>query len=183
MNKASIKEKYLIYKVRQNKDAEAYGELYDFHVDRIYRFIFFKVRTREEAEDITSEVFLKTWEYVNKTDKKIDNLNALFYRIARNAVIDYYRSKSKDANLIDEDQMLLIEEKRNIREEVEVSLDIENLQPYLLKLKDTYREVIILKYIEEFSIKEISSIIDKSSGNVRVLLHRALAALKEIIEK
>ena len=100
-----------------------------------------------------------------------------------NAVIDYYRSKSKDANLIDEDQMLLIEEKRNIREEVEVSLDIENLQPYLLKLKDTYREVIILKYIEEFSIKEISSIIDKSSGNVRVLLHRALAALKEIIEK
>ncbi|MFA6537252.1 MAG: sigma factor, partial [Patescibacteria group bacterium] len=80
MKKASLKEKYLIYKVRQSKDAEAYGKLYDYYVERIYRFIFFKVNNVETAEDLTSEVFLKTWEYINKTNKKISNLNALFYR-------------------------------------------------------------------------------------------------------
>jgi RNA polymerase sigma-70 factor, ECF subfamily len=181
MTKSSIKEKYLIFKVKQNKDAEAYGQLYDFYVSRIYRFVYFKVRTKEEAEDITSEVFLKTWEYINKTNRKIDNLNALFYRVARNAVIDHYRSKQKEANIFDEDQLEMIKEKRDLAKDTEEKIDVENVQKHLLKLKEVYREVIILKYIEQFSVFEISEIIGKSKGNVRVLIHRALKALKEII--
>ena len=73
MKRLSLKEKSLLYKVREKQDAVAYGELYDYYVTRIYRFIFFKVRTKEEAEDLTSEVFLKTWEYINSTKKSIKN--------------------------------------------------------------------------------------------------------------
>ncbi len=181
MNKASLKEKYLIYKVRQNKDAESYGQLYDYYVDRIFRFILFKVSSVETAEDLTSEVFLKTWEYINTTDKKIGNLNALLYKVARNAVIDHYRKKRNDVIGTDEDFMHSIADHRiNIEKDANLKIEIQSIEKHLGKLKDIYREVIILKYIEEFSVTEIAEVIDKSRGNVRVLLHRALQALKEI---
>lgn len=180
MKKPSLKEKFLIYQVRQNKDAESYGQLYDIYVDRIFRFVFFKVSTQEIAEDITSEVFLKTWEYINKTNRKIGNLNALLYRVARNAVIDHYRVKSKDFVGTDEDHMERIKDDRDLEAEVSVKLEIKSIEKHLEKLKDDHREVIILKYIEEFSITEIAEILDKSKGNVRVILHRALSALKDI---
>lgn len=180
MHKSSLKEKYLIFKVRQNKDADAYGQLYDYYVDRIFRFILFKVSSIEEAEDLTSEVFLKTWEYVNNGAGKIKNLNALLYKVARNAVIDHYRAKSSNAVATDEERMELIQDKRDLEGEANAKIEILNIEKHLAKLKDAYREVIILKYVEEFSIGEIAEIVDKSRGNVRVLLHRALQALREI---
>jgi len=182
MNKSSIKEKYLIFKVRQDKDADAYGKLYDFYVSRIYRFVYFKVRSQQDAEDLTSEVFLKTWEYINRTNKKIENLNALFYRVARNAVIDHYRSKQRDHCLMEDEQLQLIQEKSNLEKQTDIAIDMNNVQERLFKLKDIYREVIVLKHIEELSISEIAEILDKSKGNVRVLLHRAMVALREISE-
>ncbi|NQT49844.1 RNA polymerase sigma factor [Candidatus Kuenenbacteria bacterium] len=180
MNKASLKEKYLIYKVRQNKDADSYGQLYDYYVDRIFRFILFKVSSVEVAEDLTSEVFLKTWEYINNTNKKIGNLNALLYKVARNCVIDHYRSKAKDAVTTDEEVMLNIKDMRDLEADANLKMEIQSIEVHLSKLKDDYREVIILKYIEEFSITEIAEVTGKSKGNVRVLLHRALKAIKEI---
>jgi len=183
MKQSSFKQKYLIFKVRQHKDPEAYGELYDYYVGKIYRFILFKVATSEEAEDLTSEVFLKTWEYINSTSRKIENLNALFYKVARNCVIDYYRKKNQSVVLTDEDQMDLIEDKKNSVAKIEDRVDWDNLQTHLIKLKDVYREVLLLRYSEDFSINEISEIVDKSPGNVRIILHRALNALKEITSR
>lgn len=183
MSKHSFKEKYLIFKVRQTKDAAAYGELYDYYVDRIFRFILFKVATQEEAEDLTSEVFLKTWEYINKTGKRIQNLNALFYRVARNCVIDFYRSRQSNKQVTDEEYLEQIQDERDMERELNTKVEIQNLQQYLKKLKDVYREVLILKYIEEFSISEIANITEKSKGNVRVLLHRATQALKDLMEE
>lgn len=175
-----LKEKYLLYKVRANKDAESYGKLYDLYVEKIYRFILFKVSSVEIAEDLTSEVFLKTWEYINKTDKRVANLNALFYRVARNVVIDHYRAKKNESYDADDQLLENIMDKRNFVEELEIKMSIENLQQDLRKLKDGYREVLLLRFVEEYSIKEIAEILDKSTGNVRVLLHRAIEALKEI---
>ena len=180
MNKQSLQEKFLIYKVRQNKDADAYGQLYDFYVDRIFRFILFKVASQEIAEDLTSEVFLKTWEYINKTNKKIENFNALIYRVARNTVIDHYRTGRREVTLSDEDYMQRIKDKRDIEHETNVKIEMRNIETHLSKLKDDYREVLILKHVEEFSISEIADITRKSKGNIRVLIHRATKALKDI---
>lgn len=181
MLKDSLHQKYLLYKVRQQKDATAYGQLYDYYVGRIFRFVLFKVPGREEAEDITSEVFLKTWEYINTTDKKIKNLNALLYRVARNSVIDFYRTRRSGEQKSDEEYLEQIQDSRDMQKDVEVKIDAQNLQGMLKKLKDVYREVLVLKYIEEFSIEEIAQIMGKSKGNVRVLLHRATVALKELM--
>lgn len=181
MKKSLLKEKYLLYSVRQRKDAEAYGQLYDAYVDRIFRFIRFKVARTEEAEDLTSEVFLKTWEYLNShADVKVQNFNALLYRVARNCVIDHYRRRRAEEILTDEEQMARIQDSRDLNRETEVKMEMKNLEGGLNKLKDFYREVLILKYTEELSVREIAEILDKKKGYVRVLIHRALKALKEL---
>ncbi len=181
MKRASLKEKFLIFKVKQNKDAEAYGMLYDYYVERIFRFILFKVSSTEIAEDLTSEVFLKTWEYINRMTEKIGNFNALLYRVARNAVIDHYRSKSRMfGSASDEELFEQIADKRDMEKETDTQLEIQDVRNHLKKLKDVYREAITLKYIEEFSIAEIAEIMGKKKGAIRVILHRAIKALKEI---
>jgi len=175
-------EKILFLRVK-NKDHEAYGQFYDLYVERIYRFIFFKVNSEEDAKDLTSEVFLKTWQYL-KADKPIKNLNAFVYMVARNSVIDFYRSKSKKeiteefvSNIADNDLASRLLDKQLADSETA------ELLTALKTLKEEYREAITLYYLDELNIKEISLILQKSPGAVRVLIHRALNALKATLKK
>jgi len=178
-----LKEKYLLFRAK-NKDPEAFAEVYDIYVDRIYRFVFFKVNRPEEAQDITSEVFLKTWQYIID-GKEIKNLNALFYKIARNLVIDHYRKASqKDISLegLKASETELRDLTDNQINKIEVKLEIDKIEEKLMGLKDEYREIIILRYIEGLSINEIADIVEKRKGAVRVILYRALNTLKELLK-
>src|SRR3989344_2015279 len=93
MSRNTIAEKLLLLKLRTTEDPEAFAKLYDIYAKRIYSFVFFKVSNREEAEDITSEVFLKAWRYINEK-KSIESFSGLLYKLARNCIIDLYRSKA-----------------------------------------------------------------------------------------
>ena len=182
MNRNIIQEKYLILKAK-TKDQDAYSKVYNLYAERIYRFIYFKVSSQEEAQDLTSEVFLKTWQYI-LDGKDIKNLNALFYKVARNLVIDHYRKSSqKDLPLEKEiyQQKELIEDQ--IEEKIDVQLDFNKLESKIKLLKNEYQEVILLRYVEDLSIKEIAEVLEKKKGNVRVILYRAVNALKELMEE
>jgi len=181
----NLKEKYLLAKVK-SRDKEAFAKTYDLYVDHIFRFIYFKVSNKEEAQDLTSAVFLKAWNHI-QTKSIIDekSLRALIYKIARNIVIDYYRENSSKKNIeIDSEEggLELIDEKQNPLKEVELKSDLSVLEKNITKLKDEYREIIILRFIEELSISEIANILGKTNGNVRILSYRALRALKELME-
>jgi len=174
--------KVLEFQVKK-QDPEAFGRFYDAYVARIYRFIFFKVNSESDAQDLTSDVFLKLWHYI-KEGKEIKNLNALVYMIARNAVIDFYRQKQRqqDKELPLDDSASTEPALSPLSEHINRSL-MENVQQGLYNLKDEYREVIVLHYLDQLSISEIASILNKSKGSVRVLLHRALSALKTTIHE
>lgn len=171
----------------KQKDKEAFIKAYDLHFDDIYRFVFFKVNNKEVAEDITSSVFLKSWDYIqNKSLKDFKTLKALFYKVARNLVIDHYRkaSQQKDVSLETVTGTIDIpDEKQEIGEQMDIASDIELVQEKMFDLKDEYREVITLRYINELSIAEIAEILDKSKGNIRILTFRALKALREIAKQ
>lgn len=165
------------------KDHEAYGRFYDLYVDKIYRFIYFKISSAEDAKDLTSEVFLRTWQYI-KEDKEINNLNAFIYMVAKNAVIDFYRSRARK----DENEEFVSVGHLNIADDSALAEQIKNsdlssLLKNLSALKDEYREVIVLHYLNELPIKDIALVLDKTPGNVRVLLYRALSALKDSVNK
>lgn len=185
MKIGKIEEKLLLYKIKQN-DQAAFIRAYDLYVDQLYRFIYFKVGSREEAEDLCSAVFLKTWHYILKNSlKDYKTLKALLYKISRNLIIDHYRKTKGQENIsLDQDQGIkIVDEKQNLNYDMELKADILVLETKLPELKDEYREVIILRFINELSIKEIAEVLDKSRGNVRVLIYRSLNALKELLSR
>jgi len=182
MNSSKFQEKLLLIRLKK-KDPEAFAQIYDLYVTPIYRFIYFKVSSKQDAEDLTSEVFLKIWQYIAETDHDIENLRALLYRTARNLVIDTYRRKARQDVVQDAEVMNSIEDERqqSLLSRVDVKLGMEDIEIVLRQIKDEYREVIILRFVEELSVSEISKILDKSKGSVRVLLHRALKVARDLV--
>lgn len=180
-----LKEKALLYKVRAKKDPQAFGELYDHYIERIYRFIFFKVGNREEAEDVTSEVFLKAWNYL--TDERrveVKSFSGLIYTIARSRLIDFYRTKSRrqecSIDYVPELELAVTDKQLSAVANIH---DIETVLSAVKKMKQSYQEVILLRYLDELSISEIAQILNKSNGSVRVLLHRALKLLQSLVKQ
>lgn len=174
-----IKEKYLLFRAKSFNDADAYGQIYDRYVEQIYRFIFFKIGNGPDAEDITSETFLKAWQYI-KEGKPIKNLNAFLYAVARNLVVDHYRAQAKKREF-EEVVFTDIKSDANIAAKLDIKSGAEEILQAMKSLKDEYCEVIVLRFLNDSSISEIAGIIDKTSNNTRVLIHRALEALKKAL--
>jgi len=170
----------------KNHDKEAFIKVYDENSADINRFVYYKIGSQEEANDLTSVVFLKTWNHIqNNSLGDGKTLRALLYRIARNAIIDYYREKSvKRALSLDDEKnpVDIVDENFDLSERMDQSTDLELIKSKLPFLKEEYREVIIMKFVNDLSLEEIADIMSKRRGNVRVLLHRAISALKELVE-
>lgn len=182
------KDRADLRKVKKEADKDAFINLYDRYFDDIYRFVYFKVNNEEEARDITSHVFLKAWNTIreNKLDKT-KSPSALLYTIARNSVIDHYR-KSKPVSSIDNENEEFgapefRDDSQDIEADTETVFDITLVYSKLENLKEEYKEIIILKYINELTPGEITRITGKSKSNVRVISHRALKALRELIKE
>lgn len=170
-----------------NINKDSFAELYDQHIKPIYRFIYFKVNSKEEAEDLASETFLKAWNYLSKLDNsnKVHNFKAFLYQIANNLVIDFYRKRSllpvslndaewEDANIPDSRPAGI----DKIRKDDEIA----ELKKAFKKIPENYSSVVIWYYLEELEIAEIAQILGKSEGTVRVTIHRALKSLKKVLE-
>ncbi|MFA5420895.1 MAG: RNA polymerase sigma factor [Patescibacteria group bacterium] len=180
-----FKDKKLKERIK-NRDQEAFEILYEQNADHIYRFIFFKIGKKEEAADLSSLAFLKTWEHIQKKSlKEKDTLRALLYKIARNIVIDHYRENKKDnLSLDDENNRIdIVDESSDIERDASNQFDYEVLSNKMMELKNEYREVLVMRYVNDLSLDEISQISGKKKINVRVLLHRATKALKEIMNE
>lgn len=171
----------------KSHDKEAFIAVYDAHVKDIHRFVYFKIGNSEEANDLTSMIFLKAWNHIqNNTLEDAKTLRALLYKIARNSIIDYYRETGNKliSSLDDEENKIdVIDEAKDPQERLDQESDLELIKSKLPLLKEEYREVIVMKFINDLSLEEIAEISGKSKGNVRVLLHRALNALRELVEK
>lgn len=155
------------------KKREKFSQIYEKYIESIYRFIFLKVNSREMAEDLTAETFLKTWQFFQNID--IENPKAFLYKTAQNLIIDYYRKKKPEISI---EKVSIASFKENPEENANFNSEIEIIKKALLKLNPEYQNVIVLYYLEELPIAEIAQILDKSESAVRVLIHRALKALR-----
>lgn len=156
-----------------------FKKIYDNNVESIYRFIFLKVSKREIAQDITSETFRKGWQAF-KQNPDMDNPRAYLYRIARNAVIDHYRTKKQHMS---PDDMQLEDEGKDLEEIADDKYRVRKIKEAMKNLKDDYQDIIIYRYLEEMDMSEIAELMDKSEGAVRVTIHRATKALKKELNK
>jgi RNA polymerase sigma-70 factor (ECF subfamily) len=163
-------------------DQKEFLKLYDKNVAAIFRYIFLKVSTKEIAQDLTSEVFLRAWNRIsNAGNPGVKNPRAFLYSIARNLVIDSYRKKSRTDLSLDEMQLQIPDLNDNPEEKTNITLEMEPVKRALKEIKDDYAEVVIWHYLDELTVPEISDILDKSEGAVRVMLSRALEKVREVL--
>ncbi len=155
-------------------------EAYNQYGDAIFRYCFYKTSNREKALDLMQDTFVKTWEYI-VAGKKIDNLKAFLYKSATNLIIDWFRKK----------KMLSLDElsesgfdpsfdrtDRMINQlDGEIALEAVNL------IEPIYRDVIVMRYVEELSIKEIADILEEKENNISVRLNRGMKKLRQVLNE
>jgi len=159
---------------------QEFSQFYKQNIDKVFRFIYLRVDKVETAEDITSQSFLKYWETNNNFKAIIKNPQAFIYQVARNQIIDFYRQKNRKPISLEELKEKGIEiSQTSFAFKIELSFEMESLKKALQRIKPAYSEAIIWHYVDDLSTKEIAQILNKNENNVRVLIHRALEALKK----
>lgn len=169
--------KQLVLKLQYNNSPEAFAELYDRCAPHIYRFIYFKVSSKNDAQDLTSECFLRAWAAIREKKEGVEHFRAFLYRIARNLVVDFYRKKRQITSIDDLDEELGVT--NHDLERLNSKQDTDRVLETMRGLKDEYRELIIFRFLDEMSYGEIAEILGKSQVSVRVTAHRALNMLKK----
>jgi len=166
------------------KDSEIFGVIVDRYTDKLMRFIrrISGVST-EQAEDLLQDIFLKMYQNLNSFDTEL-KFSSWAYRIARNHTISYHRKKSRqpEYELKDETAAKLASDLK-IEHEVDKKIEAERINQVLSDMKPKYRDIIILKFLEEKDYNEISDILKIPLGTIATRIHRAKAAYKKAYEK
>ncbi len=162
-------------------DSDAFGRLYERSLDRVYRYIYFRVTDEETAEDLTSKVFLKAWESLPRFKAGNSPFIAWLYTIAHNAVIDFYRTKRQTAPL--DDIISLPASDPLPDEQYDSRSAARSLRESLEQLTELQREVVTMKLIDGMNTEEIAARLHKSCGAIRALQMRGLQALAKIMHE
>lgn len=175
----------LLQRAQKEGDSEAFGELYRRYANRIYRYLLSKTGNVALAEDLTAEVFVRLIERIGQyTIAPRDNIaifSAWLYRIAHNLMIDEMRKHQRHTSLEPNDLAHLNEPKPSVAALVERKLESEQVFKRLAALSDEQRQVILLRFIEQYSIAETARIMGKSEGAVKVLQYRAMQNLRTLL--
>lgn len=198
---SNLLDRYLLFRIRTKRDPEAFAKIYDRYVKALYRFAFLKLPSHEEAQDVTAECFTKTWVYLQE-HQTVVNVRALLYKVARNLIADYYRSRpeARGVGFVcgDGDSVTFrydttsysvqLEEgqgeqgwgdKGRQRDIIEARAELSLLLKKLESLKEDYRDVVTLRLVDGLAFEDIADILGKSRSNVRVIYHRAIKNLKD----
>jgi RNA polymerase sigma-70 factor (ECF subfamily) len=163
-------------------NSHAFGELYELYAPRVFRFLFAHLDNRLDAEDLLAEVFLRAWRSLPAYQERGLPFAAFLFRIARNLLIDYYRQSGHARGQVSIEDLNLQDTDLTPGEKVSAGLERSELREHLAQLRDDYRSVLVLRFLAELSPEETAQVMGRSPGAVRVLQHRALAALRVIME-
>jgi RNA polymerase sigma-70 factor (ECF subfamily) len=166
--KQEIDERLLVEAAQ--RDPRRFGELYELHFDRVYAYVLRRMQRREEAEDITSEVFHHALAAIKSFEWRGGPFSAWLIRIAANAITDRWRRTARESDgPVPED---ITDAKA---EDIEQCAALSHL---VRSLPSDQRRVVLLRFVEQKSIKEIAKEIQKNEGAVKQLQFRALEKLR-----
>jgi RNA polymerase sigma-70 factor (ECF subfamily) len=149
------------------------------YYDKIYRYLYFRsYEDPELAQDLTSETFLKAFEKLDTFNPEF-NFSTWLYAIARNTLVDHFRKKSTKLDTSIEDYIEIIPSTDDIPNQLDKDLKKDTLLKQAHTLPEKYREIILLKYFNDYSNEEISEMLDLNTNTIRVTLHRAIKMLRE----
>jgi RNA polymerase sigma-70 factor, ECF subfamily len=164
----------------QRGNRAAFSRIYDSFSERLYRFIYMRVGHKEVAEDILADSFVKAWVKISQVNSS-KAFSAWMYQIAKNNIIDYYRVR-KSTIAIEEVEHIL-EDAASPIEETDLRLDQKRILQALSSLPKDQQQVIRYKFFEDLTNPEIALIMNKTEGAIRVIQHRAVVKLQEILRQ
>jgi RNA polymerase sigma-70 factor (ECF subfamily) len=163
-------------------DADAFGELYERYADSLFRFVYSQTYNRLDAEDITAEVFLRAWRSLSRYKERGYSFSAYLFRIARNVLIDS-RRKRKPVSMVSDDEVEHLPDVSNPEPSAILAIKMQHkeLVSILDQLREDYRTVLVLRFLNEMSPEATAEAMERSVGAVRVLQHRALSSLRKLM--
>lgn len=161
----------------QAGDAEAFGRLYDHYLDAIYRFIYYKTFSREVAEDLTSDTFFKAFRQLGSYHSGRGRFNSWLYQIARNTVIDHYRTKKETVTI---DDVFDIGHDERTPEQLDALAGLAKVEEYLKTLPARQREIITLRIWEGKSFDEIATILGGTEASMKMAFSRSIRQLRAV---
>ncbi len=169
-----IEEQKLIEEC-QRGNLEKFGEIYDFYAPAIYRFIYFRTRHKELAQDLTAQTFLKALEKIDSFKFNQGQFSSWLYRIAKNLIIDYWRAKKTELNV---DDFWSLNSGEDISQDAQAKERVEKIRKMLNKLSLVQKEIITLRIWDELSWREIAEILDKTEASCKMNFMRTLDGFK-----
>lgn len=167
----------------QAGDRSALEQLYLIHFDRIYGYLHMSVGNRHDAEDLTTQTFLKMLESINKFRWRSAPFSAWLFRIAHNLAMDHFRSRRRWQPEEEVPEPPGSEEPSAEMEAMQ-SIGRQSMTELIGRLSPEQRQVLTLKFVFNFPNAEVATILGKSEGAIKSLQHRALASLqKQIAQK
>ena len=160
-------------------DVQAFAALYDRHLARVYRHVYYLVGRRADAEDVTQQVFLQAWQAIGRYRRTEAPFIAWLLTIAHNLVASLYRGAKQTRTL--DFEPAIRERWADPEAEALAGYDRLAVRRAILRLKPEQRQVIVLRFVERLEHAEVAAAFGKSEGNVRVIQHRALAELRRLL--
>jgi RNA polymerase sigma-70 factor (ECF subfamily) len=178
MNKNEVTEPYLVAQALSG-DPASFGKLYEHYLDEIYQFIFYRVKGHQEAEDLSETVFFKAWQALDENPPREIPFRVWLYRIARNTVIDHYRTKRDQVDL---EVAMQVPSFTDGPEAVVVRQEmVEELKDKLYQLNEDHQEVLTCRFVMGLSHTETAMVMSRSEQAVRALQYRAIVALRNLL--
>ncbi|OGL78291.1 hypothetical protein A3J43_00700 [Candidatus Uhrbacteria bacterium RIFCSPHIGHO2_12_FULL_54_23] len=151
---------------------------YDAYVKSIYRYIYYRTgQEKADAEELTQEVFMRTWAYLQKGERPIEELRAFLFQVARHVIADRWRRHKPTIALEDVDPA----EEPHTEAASPASVDMIILEQHLLALPEKYREVLTLRYINDMTTEDAGKMLGMTANHVAVLTNRALNKLRKML--
>ena len=161
-------------------DPAAFAELYERYYLRVYRYVFHRLSSAEDAEDVTAIIFVKALDALPSYQARQDSVAPWIFRIARNAVVDHYRRQRRVCSI------------DRVEQEAPWSADPAwaflgrerqaELRELVSQLSDEQRDVVLMRFAADLSFGEIAATLKKNEAAVRMLLHRGLRKLKSVLD-
>jgi RNA polymerase sigma-70 factor (ECF subfamily) len=164
---------------KAKSDPEAFGRLYERHVDRIYNYIYYRTGNAQDAEDLTARTFHRALDNIGRYKQRGVPFSAWLYRIAHNLVANWHRDRDRHKELSLEDQVLESPVAGSPERSAVVEEEREALLRAIRRLPSERQQLLLLKFIESMSNAQIGNIMGRSEGAIKSLYHRTLIALRE----
>jgi RNA polymerase sigma-70 factor, ECF subfamily len=162
------------------EDEKSIEQLCSATWETIYKYVYFKVQNKEEAEDITQETYIKAISYIQKNDVKINKFVSFLKTVSSNVIKDRWRKDKKQGSVVNIDD--INPKVISIEDPTQTMAQREMIQTALELLNEEQRKVIDLRILKGYSVADTAKVMDKSEGNVRVLQYRALQNLTKILK-